>query len=224
MADTSYKGDVRYTTRTSFSGSDLIVNFNERVIGELQQITYAVAREKAPVYVLGSPDPRSFSRGKRGVSGSLIFAVFDRDALYEELGKVSAYRDGWYGFTAAGNLVEADRTQKDFGQLLTLAGWDEAGNQAPTTARVLGGERITVPQGFAPIEYKNILYADQLPPFDICMTFANEYGQSAWQKIYDAEILNEGSGVSVDSIVMERQLTFVAKRLSPIMQGAYTGN
>lgn len=50
-------------TLTSFSGADLVVNFGSRVIGELQQITWAVEREKVPVFTLGSPDLRSISRG-----------------------------------------------------------------------------------------------------------------------------------------------------------------
>lgn len=50
-------------TYSSFSGADLVVNFGPVVIGELQQISWAVQREKAPVYTLGNPDPRSFSRG-----------------------------------------------------------------------------------------------------------------------------------------------------------------
>lgn len=34
-------------TFTSFSGADIVATFNERVIGELQAITYSVTREKA---------------------------------------------------------------------------------------------------------------------------------------------------------------------------------
>jgi hypothetical protein len=54
---------AEYTrTLSSFSGADLIVSFGKRVIGELQQITWSITREKVPVYTLGSPDPRSYSR------------------------------------------------------------------------------------------------------------------------------------------------------------------
>ena len=51
------------STMTSFSGADLVVSFANQVVGELQQITWAVEREKTPVFTLGSPDARSFSRG-----------------------------------------------------------------------------------------------------------------------------------------------------------------
>lgn len=69
-------------TYTSFSGADIVATFNGKIIGELQAITYSVTREKAPIYTMGSANPRSFSRGKRGIAGSLVFTVFDRDSLH----------------------------------------------------------------------------------------------------------------------------------------------
>ncbi len=55
-------------TYTTYAGSDIIATFSVEgkkpiVIGELQAITYSVTREKIPVYTMGDPNPRSFSRG-----------------------------------------------------------------------------------------------------------------------------------------------------------------
>lgn len=83
---------------------------------------------------------------------------------------------------------------------------------------------INMPQGFGMIRHNNVIYADMLPPVDVILTFANEYGQAAFQKIYDLDFLNEGSGVSVDSIVMEKEMTWIARRLSPMMSGVYTSS
>src|SRR3990167_5616302 len=74
----------------SFSGVDIKGVFANIVIAELQAISYSVTREKAPLYTMGSADPRSFSRGKRGIAGTLIFLVFDRHALLSTFG---AYGD-----------------------------------------------------------------------------------------------------------------------------------
>ena len=52
--------------------------------------------------------------------------------------------------------------------------------------------------------------------------FANEYGNTAFQKIYDVDIANESSGVTVDTIVMSRQMTYVARRISPLIRGVYS--
>ena len=48
----------------SFSGIDIKGVFANQVIAELQAISYSITREKAPLYTMGSADPRSFSRGK----------------------------------------------------------------------------------------------------------------------------------------------------------------
>lgn len=238
-------------TMTSFSGADLVVTFANQVIGELQQISWAIQREKAPVYTLGSADARSFSRGKRGIAGSMVFAVFDHDSLVSALQRVWGDIAPAAMFTAAGNSAVAK--SEAFEDALNMLKWNVktgsnvqngygySGKSAISAntavgsngAPVLGedgyfveswqqGETINVPTGFEPIRGGSVLYADTVPPFDVTLTFANEYGQTAFQKIYDVDILNESSGVSVDSIVMERQVTYIARRISPLVRGIYT--
>ena len=218
-------------TLTSFSGADLVVTVGNATFGELQSISWAIQREKAPIYTLGSPDPRSFSRGKRGIAGSLIFASFDKDALFNALvGQANIYPPAM--FTAAGNVYS--RTQDDFLNALSMTEWNASGDAANFQNGVIGSDgqtAVNVPSGFQLLKsgtgtqmVNNISYIDQLPPFDITMTYANEYGQAAFQKIYDVDILNEGSGVSVDTIVMERQMTYIARRISPIITGVYNSS
>lgn len=36
-------------------------------------------------YTFGSAEPRSISRGKRGIAGTIVFTLFDRDALVDAL-------------------------------------------------------------------------------------------------------------------------------------------
>lgn len=48
---------------SSFSGADITASIGNMIIGELQSITYSVTREKAPVFTMGNPNPRAFSRG-----------------------------------------------------------------------------------------------------------------------------------------------------------------
>ena len=49
------------------------------------------------IYVLGSVNPLSFSRGKRGIAGSLVFVVYDRAALY------GLMQQTWYAQKDYGN-------------------------------------------------------------------------------------------------------------------------
>jgi hypothetical protein len=58
-------------------------------------------------------------------------------------------------------------------------------------------------------------YSDQILPFDITLCGANEMGAATTMKIFGVEILNEGSGVSIDDAVTEMQATFVARYVEP---------
>ena len=59
-------------------------------------------------------------------------------------------------------------------------------------------------------------YADQILPFDVTLAGANEYGAMTACKIFGVEILNEGSGMSIDDAVNEMQATFVARAVEPM--------
>ena len=48
---------------------------------------------------------------------------------------------------------------------------------------------------------------------DITITAALEYGQIGTLRIYGVEILNIGSGISVDDIVTEQQCTFICREI-----------
>jgi hypothetical protein len=239
----------------------------------LQSISWAIQREKAPVFTLGSADARSFSRGKRGIAGNMAFAVFDQDSLVEAMKRVWDKVSPPAMFTAAGNLAMSG--SENFMNAIDMLRWNVTAQDAISnpsgydgpdgnkvtnslngnygyvgtseiTANTFAGSnskpvlgqdgfdnynvvdwqdsdsQIRVPAGFTPIRGENVLYADTLPPFDITLTFGNEYGQCAFQKIYDVDILNESSGVSVDTIVLAREMTYIARRISPMIKGVYS--
>lgn len=196
MAAESYNPVNKYlNTYTTFSGADIVATFGGVEIGALSGITFSVTREKAPIYTMGSPNPRSFSRGKRGIAGSLIFTVFDRPALYTMLDKNYESQDSkQMFFTRAHNTLPGD-TQS-------------VGRGIPGIKDGSGWSKDVVKK----VPY----YADQIPPFDITVTFVNEYGQAAVRSIYGVELLNEGSGASMDDIVIEETMTYVARELGPM--------
>lgn len=186
-------------TYTTFSGCDIVATFGNQVIGELQAITYSVSREKAPVYTFGSAEPRSFSRGKRGIAGTLVFTVFDRDALIEAL-------KAQHGTV---NRIGPSRDVEGYTDgPITIQEWDRMMTNAVGTA----GERDQYANAILQTD-SEVHYADEIPPFDITISFANEYGQKAVLVIYGVEILNEGTGFSIDSVTTEKACTFVARRV-----------
>lgn len=185
----------------SFSGVDIKATFAGKRIGELQGISYTVTREKAPVYTMGSPNPRSFSRGKRGIAGSLIFVVLNRSNLLESLDERAYF---WAGQTdrAWGRGASADR--QDPSPLPD----QQTGGQAPLRTSPLGEGDFTV-------KWMPAWYHDQIPPFNIVLTAMTEYGVAARMAIIGVEILNAGSGISIDDITTDENMTFVARDIMP---------
>lgn len=191
-------------TFSSFSGADIVASFGNKVFGELQAITYAVQREVAPIYTMGSSEPRSFSRGKRGISGSLIFVIFDKEALLDTLLKnLGANPEEGRGFTATGNLSD----EGPYG--VNESGMDR------------WNERTAANGGFANLNRTNIEYLDQFPPFNITISMANEYGQTSSMEVLGVQILNEGSGMSIDDMVIEKSCSFVARSIKPMGHGKF---
>lgn len=61
-------------------------------------------------------------------------------------------------------------------------------------------------------------YADELLPFDITITFANEYGNKASTVLYGVELLNEGTGFSIDAPTSEKAYTFVCRSIDSMKE------
>lgn len=58
--------------------------------------------------------------------------------------------------------------------------------------------------------------ADMLPPFDIIISFANEYGSFSKMKIFGVTIIDEGGTMSVDDLMTESTMTYMARGITPI--------
>jgi hypothetical protein len=134
--------------------------FSTKVLAELQTISLSSHREKFPVRALGATGPKSFTRGPRTVAGSMIFTVFDTNALDQFL----------------------ESHPSDF----------DAHN--PTSTALL----------------------DQIPPFDITIAFANELGQVSRMAIYGIELVNEGMTMSIEDLLLENVVQFVARDYDPM--------
>lgn len=57
---------------------------------------------------------------------------------------------------------------------------------------------------------------DQLPPVDITIAFANEYGQVSRMGIMGVEFVDEGQVMSIEDIMTESVVSFVARDLDPM--------
>lgn len=196
----------------SFAGTDIKAVIGNKQFAELQAISYSVTREKAPIYTMGSADPRAYSRNKRGIAGSLIWINFDRHQLlnvfYETAGKF---------------VANTDDIRPQF-QFLTDQPFDQQAIFNTSLTRTIGLpvsatvdelNSLSISEVSQLKELAAPWYSDQVLPFDITLAGNNEYGAATAMRIFGVEILNEGGGISIDDAVSEMQATFVARYVQP---------
>ncbi len=185
-------------------------------------MSYSVTREKAPIYTLGSADVRSFSRNQRGIAGSLIWVNFDRHALLALVDKmggtyIANVDDVRPQFMTDDNVFLSQNAI--FNSTLVRTNGVDVG----ATIDQFSGQQLDEVSGFKTEALPS--YSDQILPFDITLAGTNENGAATCMKIFGVEILNEGSGVSIDDAVTEMQATFVARYIEPweVVQSPFGG-
>lgn len=199
----------------SISGVDIKAVIGSRTFGTLQGVSYSVTREKAPVYTMGSADPRAFARGKRAIAGSMVFIQFDRDPVLEEFAnptdptrqaKFLSDKDDLRPeyVSQAGQISVQDTVVTPVGESSFNAPGTPVGAQESNIATAGGDQQAAL-----------AWYADQIPPFDIVLAAANEYGAMAIMKILGIELMNQGYGISIDDIVSEHSYTYIATGILP---------
>jgi hypothetical protein len=65
-----------------------------------------------------------------------------------------------------------------------------------------------------------MLLPDELPPFDITVTMANEYGASAQARILGVQIITDGIVAGIDDLYIEEQMSYIALAYVPIQPSA----
>jgi hypothetical protein len=63
------------------------------------------------------------------------------------------------------------------------------------------------------------ILVDQIPPFNIIVTFNNEYGDIATMGLYGVRIVNEGATFSIDDMITEQTNTYVAQDIDMLHKG-----
>lgn len=92
----------------------------------------------------------------------------------------------------------------------------EGSNQSRRSGDTIDRLDTVVEDIYSLHELAPAVYSDQVLPFDITLAGANEYGAMCAAKILGVEILNEGTGVSIDDAVSEASATFVARAVEPM--------
>lgn len=153
---------------------------------------------------------------KRGIAGSLIFTIFDRSALYNMINRGDGTGAKYYarptdvanpGEYAASRLAITGAPGS-----LGVPFEDIARRIRNVNAR--GGSADIAANGQVLVnDMRPVNYVDQMPPFDVVLSAQNEMGHRMGMQIFGVELLNQGSGVSIDDIVVEAQMTWVARSI-----------
>jgi hypothetical protein len=67
------------------------------------------------------------------------------------------------------------------------------------------------------------ILTDEIPPFNVTVTFANEYGQKSILSIYGIEIVNEGQTMSIEDMITENVMNYVATGIELLRPGTSNG-
>lgn len=186
-------------TYESKSGVEIQAVFKDTKFGDLHMIKYVTQRDVANVHVMGSVDAVSVARGKRATSGACVFAVFDKDRLIESMKN------------SADSQVFLSNSE--------LANYSDSG--APTYNTSKGAVRtdgavqsVFNKYNFGKFTAPRLL--DQIPPFDITLVGVSEAsGNASRMVIHGVQFSSDQGGSSVDDLLLERQVTFIARRITP---------
>ena len=203
-------------TYSVFTGTDIYTVFQDTIISTLQGLSYSITRQKAPIYTMGSPDPRAVARSKRGIAGSMILTTFDRHALadFMRTSEFAAKNQSIETTSANPYTAEIGTSPADIAESIQTMPSTEISSALNTSIDT------AVDTGF-PDQMSSVatpMFTDQLMPFDSTLMGSNESGVGSVMRIFAIEVLNEGSGVSIDDTSNEVQMTYIARLISPWVQ------
>lgn len=213
-----------YKQYSSISGIDIHASFGNMKFAELQMIRYSISREKGHIYTMNSANAKATARGKRSVAGACVFTMIERDSLVRSMGLADS--------TSEGNIFlshEEKATYANYGNPAKLEPMSDAQKNAIRTGGTLASSNNLIGSNtFSPFvsqniftstnfgSYTNAYLADQLLPFDITLVGTPEYSWKMAKRmiIHGVEFMSEASGTSIDDLVIEKQLSFIALGVS----------
>lgn len=200
---------------TSKAGTEIHAVFDNVKFGDLQMVKFATQRDMAPIHVMSRVDNVGIAKGKRNTSGACVFTIFEKDRLLEAIGQnpdkkvfltnheLLNYGQG-SGYANEGSLLKfGTRTPSTLNP-------DTIGN-----AGIVQESSIFKPETYG--AEANAMLADQIPPFDITLVGISEVNPAGASRmvIHGVQFNSDQGGTSIDDLVLERQLTFLARRISP---------
>jgi hypothetical protein len=208
---------------TSYTGAHIRATFNEKVQVTLEGISWAVRRETIPIYVMGSENPVAFARGKRAITGTMVFSMFDRDELLfsfypNTYGQWNQYGDMSDGASPWEDVSDDSPNDFDSGGMIWLP---ELRANAEVGSEPGDGRALWTPEGVGDVVQWRWFsraphHLDQIPAFNVTLTMVNEEGKAAQCRLIGCVIINEASGYSMNTQIVEKTCTFFCQDVVPL--------
>jgi hypothetical protein len=231
LSDATSKFDTSVENYASFSGAQLRCYINQVQVSQLMAVSYAIHTEKAAQYTLGEANPRNFATGKRGIAGTLVFNTFDRSPLLSifagsnDFGTplLQAYSENNGGFQsqfANFNPVQVGGVSLPSPNVQALQYYQNEYGGTTTNSFITG----SLTNAASAAQDVPLTYYDQLPPFDLTLTFVNPQGRGAYMVIAGVECINEGGGFNIDEMINQTAFSYVAREIFPLTPLAPNGS
>lgn len=206
----------------SFSPADITLYMGGAPAYGVLSLSYSISRETIALFGFGDPNALGFNRGKRGIAGSLVLNTFTDHPLLrgrwaEAVGLVDSNN--------ANAVTTLGQFQNDkFKATLDDFAYQNGTFQLQTSPQFSGGRFSMTDPGLQQelqtsydwVKNRKFNYVDQLPPFDIVLTFVNENGNAAVMAINSVILVNEGGGFSMEDLTAETAFTFIARSITPL--------
>ena len=195
----------------SKSGTEISAVINGKKFGSLQMVKFGIQRDMVNNYVMGVVDAVSVSKGKRGVSGACIFLIFERDLLLDAVQDRKVFLTHHERLNY-GNDKDTNGINNRLDTKLNPA--LQAGGSIRDTSAFNGSTAQSVFSSFGYTTSPKLI--DQVPPFDIILVGISESsGHGSRMIIHGVQFNSDQGGTSIDDMNLERQTSFLARRVTP---------
>jgi len=222
-----------------FGGKDYQVYINNIKVANLDTFTISSSVETVGQYAMGSQDALGHIQGKRALVGSMSMLQWDRHALIEEVFAMSyvankaKQKDLWFPESAGSELLRrtetsyvvagSDGTTSGVGaaSLSTIPTTESPFVPGSSTARGMSRkafddlQRSIIRDAVRSSGNKFIIYADQLPAFDMTVVGINDSGAGAYTNVMGIKIMQETMGYSMSDMSGVVAFSFVALSMQP---------
>lgn len=192
-------------THQAFSGCDIVAYMGHKRVASLQGITVSIVCEVMPIYTFGNRGPRAFVKGKRAISGNLVFTQFDRHAVLKEaeaLRNLSTQADLWNAQQSnISRPADAAAAAAVMGR-----GWNSW----------LSHVNSEIQDIYDAVGSRSLKFVDQIPPFDVTIGMVNDSGVASMAAVLGVQLVNEGYGWTLDDLTSEMAVTYIAKDVIPL--------